>query len=64
MIALVEASPPSKAARSDLYILHCPMLPGDWLQVGREVANPFYGPDMLTCGEVIRAVDPGAEPNP
>jgi RND family efflux transporter MFP subunit len=64
MIALLDASPPSPTMRADLYIIHCPMLPGDWVQHGRDIVNPFFGPDMLTCGEVVRAIGPGAEANP
>ena len=36
--------------------LHCPMAfagaGGSWLQRGGEVRNPYFGQEMLTCGEV------------
>jgi hypothetical protein len=33
-------------------IAHCPMVDGDWIQEGKEVRNPYYGSEMLECGEV------------
>lgn len=36
---------------------YCPMVPGgggDWMQPGGELANPYWGDEMLTCGEVVR----------
>lgn len=34
------------------FILTCPMAQADWVQSAREVANPYLGKDMLTCGTV------------
>jgi hypothetical protein len=34
------------------FILTCPMVQADWVQSTREVANPYLGRDMLTCGTV------------
>ena len=34
----------------------CPMVPaggGDWLQPGGELANPYFGSEMLHCGEKV-----------
>jgi len=28
----------------------CPMAPGRWLQAKPQLANPYYGAEMLTCG--------------
>ena len=28
------------------------MTKGDWLQLSKETANPFYGFKMLKCGEL------------
>ncbi len=40
----------------DLQIAHCPMAfdfeGADWLQVGDEILNPYFGASMLRCGEV------------
>ena len=37
--------------------LYCPMVPGgggDWMQPEGELANPYWGSEMLRCGEVVR----------
>lgn len=51
MRELVEAVRPSKEQYPEIYIFHCPMTKGDWLQTTNEMANPFYGFKMLKCGE-------------
>lgn len=56
VIALVEVLPPSKTVGDSLYLMHCPMAPGDWLQKTSELANPFYATDMKACGEMVRTV--------
>jgi Cu(I)/Ag(I) efflux system membrane fusion protein len=36
---------------------YCPMVRGgggDWMQPGGEIANPYWGDEMLRCGEVVR----------
>ena len=42
--------------------VHCPMAfdwkGADWLQVGREVANPYFGAEMLGCGSIKDEVKP------
>jgi len=39
-----------------IYIQHCPMANSnkgaDWLSLSDEIRNPYFGADMLTCGEV------------
>ncbi|MCI0586210.1 MAG: efflux RND transporter periplasmic adaptor subunit [Planctomycetes bacterium] len=58
LVRLVSLVAPSKAVGSTLFVLHCPMFPGSWLQPSREVTNPLYGTEMLHCGEVVRAIVP------
>ncbi len=58
VVRLVTLVPPSKAVGATLFVLHCPMFPGSWLQPSREVTNPLYGTQMLHCGEVLRAIVP------
>ncbi|RCS47679.1 efflux RND transporter periplasmic adaptor subunit [Bremerella cremea] len=39
----------------------CPMVPegeGDWLQLSDQLLNPYYGSEMLRCGEHVRAIPP------
>ena len=36
---------------------YCPMVQGgggDWMQPGGEIANPYWGEEMLRCGELVR----------
>ncbi len=61
-VALVELSEAMRTifehARPDtkrwprLYIYHCPMSKGDWIQSSKEKRNPYYGFQMLDCGEL------------
>ena len=43
-------------AFASLKVYHCPMAPkpGLWLQAKAPLANPFYGAEMLRCGEEIK----------
>lgn len=31
-------------------VAFCPMKPGRWLQAAADIANPYYGSEMLRCG--------------
>lgn len=35
----------------DVRLAYCPMVKKYWLQKGDEIANPYYGSQMLRCGE-------------
>ena len=40
---------------------YCPMVPGgggDWLQPNGELLNPYFGSEMLRCGERVHAFPP------
>jgi hypothetical protein len=52
MRTLVEQVRPDREAYPKIYIFHCPMTKGDWLQATEDLANPFYGFKMLKCGEL------------
>ncbi len=44
---------------------YCPMVPGgggDWMQPGGELSNPYWGDEMLHCGEVVRDMAVNPEP--
>lgn len=45
-----------KSFRS-LKVYHCPMAPkpGLWFQVKGPLRNPFYGSEMLTCGDEVKS---------
>ena len=57
--ALLRASVVVRGPRTAKALVHyhCPMVPGnggDWMQPGGELLNPYWGSEMLNCGEVIR----------
>lgn len=56
VIRLVERAPPSTAVGERLYVVHCPMAPGSWLQTSDAVANPYYAEEMKRCGSVARTI--------
>jgi Cu(I)/Ag(I) efflux system membrane fusion protein len=46
----------SSAAEQPFTHFYCPMVPGgggDWLQPGGELLNPYFGSQMLRCGEKV-----------
>lgn len=52
--AIIARGPKTAKALTHYY---CPMVPGgggDWMQPGGELANPYWGDEMLRCGEVVR----------
>ncbi len=49
---LVEHARPNSTRWPKLYLYHCPMSKGDWLQPAEGKANPYYGFKMLNCGEL------------
>ena len=53
-VAVIVRGPKTAASLSQY---HCPMVPGgggDWMQPGGTLANPYWGSEMLRCGEVVR----------
>ena len=52
MRTLIEHIRPAKKRWPKLYIYHCPMSKGDWIQSAEQKANPYYGFKMLRCGEL------------
>jgi Cu(I)/Ag(I) efflux system membrane fusion protein len=51
VVARVKADA-ANAGSSDLRLGYCPMVKKTWVQRGEQVKNPYYGPAMLTCGEM------------
>jgi hypothetical protein len=39
------------ATKAQYVVVHCPMAPGSWVQRHRAVRNPYYGKEMLECGD-------------
>lgn len=50
------------AGDSRVFVIHCPMAfenkGADWLQSDPKVKNPYYGKEMLGCGEMVREIKP------
>jgi hypothetical protein len=50
-VAIVDYATSAKLdLPADLRIAHCPMIDKPWLQTDKEIKNPYYGNQMLTCG--------------
>lgn len=49
------------AGDTPVYQFHCPMAGnnngGDWLQKESDLANPYFGKAMSTCGELVRKLN-------
>lgn len=50
-----------KSPTETLYVQKCPMANSNkgaiWLSISKEIKNPYYGADMLTCGSVIEEIN-------
>lgn len=44
-----------RAKPAGVQVATCSMAKASWLQRGNQVANPYYGPKMLRCGEMVSA---------
>ncbi|MGO4773169.1 DUF3347 domain-containing protein [Flavobacterium sp. W22_SRS_FK3] len=47
-----DLAPKFKAENTKLYLQVCPMTSAKWLSDSKEIKNPYYPKNMLTCGEV------------
>jgi hypothetical protein len=52
MRKLIRHFRPDKKRWPTLYIYHCPMTKGDWIQATEGMKNPYYGFKMLKCGKL------------
>jgi len=50
-----------KSKKEPIYVAYCPMADegkgGYWLSAQKEIKNPYYGEDMLECGEVKEEIN-------
>lgn len=54
----------SDQASEPFHQMFCPMVKGgagDWLQPDSNLLNPYWGSQMLTCGDVVRTLSPAPE---
>jgi hypothetical protein len=49
---MVEVAKALKLTNVPVYVQYCPMKKASWLSSEKEIRNPYYGNEMLTCGEV------------
>lgn len=49
----------SMAVPEGINVVYCSMSPGSWLQKGEDIRNPYYGSEMLKCGEIISSSEKG-----
>jgi len=55
----------SEGAQSPFTHFYCPMVPGgggDWLQPGGDLLNPYFGSEMLRCGEKVQVFPAKGKP--
>ncbi len=56
LLELLRAHPPTEMT---FFTVHCPMVNADWIQMSEEVANPYYGSEMLKCGQITGRLERG-----
>lgn len=50
--SLIAALASQNEKSGHFYEAFCPMANASWLQTDKKIANPYYGKNMLTCGEI------------
>lgn len=65
--ALLRATAVARGPETRNRLIHyyCPMVPGgggDWLQPGDALKNPYWGSEMLECGETVKDLSLDALP--
>lgn len=50
----------SMSKPAGISVMYCSMAKGSWLQNDTTVRNPYYGKQMLACGEIIEGAGKGA----
>jgi hypothetical protein len=58
---MAEAIKMLKLNAISLYIQYCPMKKASWISESATVKNPYYGKQMLTCGQVTETIAPAAK---
>jgi hypothetical protein len=50
--SLVKYLADKKAGKGVFHEVYCPMADANWLQTGKDIKNPYFGKEMLDCGEL------------
>ena len=45
-----------KFSSQPIYQAYCPMKKANWLSADKDIKNPYYGSEMLTCGKVVDTI--------
>jgi len=56
-VVMLASQVRSEGAQNSFTHFYCPMVKdggGDWLQPGGELLNPYFGSEMLRCGEKVQ----------
>jgi RND family efflux transporter MFP subunit len=53
--ALIQHLEQKHVQTGQYFEAYCDMAKAGWLQAGRDLRNPYYGKEMLECGEIRRA---------
>lgn len=64
-VVALAAQVRSEDAQNSFTHFYCPMVKeggGDWLQPGGELLNPYFGSEMLRCGEKVQEFPPQGKP--
>lgn len=61
--ALITALSSQKSISGQYYEAFCPMAKASWIQVGKKIANPYFGEDMLGCGEIRKPLGGSPQAN-
>ncbi|WP_407402492.1 DUF3347 domain-containing protein [Chryseobacterium sp.] len=49
---MIEVANENSVSDKTIFVQFCPMAKGSWLSNEKQIANPYYGKSMLTCGSV------------
>lgn len=52
-LSIPVAEAVNRAKPNGWVVVHCSMAGASWVQRGTDVRNPYYGSEMLACGEVV-----------
>jgi hypothetical protein len=50
--SLIKYMADKKAGHGVYHEAYCPMADASWLQTGKEIRNPYFGKEMLDCGDL------------
>jgi hypothetical protein len=60
--ALIAYLKTAQTKHNPPYQFYCPMVKKNWLQPDKGIRNPYYGSEMLTCGELVQTGPSAGQP--